>query len=370
MEMRAFLEHTGTVTVGREGFSGVRFATTPLSSAFGSAWKFFAIADFLTAEGGEGVSNLREAPREVDKDDVVCESSWDTCALGVDDAALFRHQSIDTLLDAQFWQRLCPFLTVTDAPLADDAEELAGDAPAHGRRQDLLSGDGYFRMTADEVAIPAHQAELLACGVRRLQAHGYPATAVLMYDEAWALLALLRRHVQGTSCATRRLDPSHSLQTHYLPLLFMSRGVWQRVDPRRVRVRRGRRGTGRGAVCPRPRPPRPPRRGPRRLLPRALCGQQLGASGAQVLLCVGGPHGRHPGKQLLVCASAAVRQRVPRCGRRPCRPGATPLRAPFQSVAVASSRRSDRNLTHKTHILADGHRLFSSFFPPFHRVVS
>jgi len=184
-------------------------ATTFSCSAFGSAWKFFAIADFLAAEGGEGVSNLREAPRAVDKDDVVCESSWDTCAIGVDDEALFRHQSLDTLLDAQFWQRLCPFLTVTDAPLADDAEELAGDAPAHGRRQDLLSGDGFFRMTADEVAIPAHQAELLACGVRRLQAHGYPATAVLMYDEAWALLALLRRHVQGTctSCATRRLDP-------------------------------------------------------------------------------------------------------------------------------------------------------------------
>jgi hypothetical protein len=48
-----------------------------------------------------------------------------------------------------------------------------------------LCKQGYFQLNSAETSLPIGISERLALGVKVLMAHGYPANAILMYDEAW-----------------------------------------------------------------------------------------------------------------------------------------------------------------------------------------
>ena len=101
------------------------------------------------------------------------------------------------LLAPGFWEALCPGLRARGAPPAPP-----GAAPppglGGGPRAGLLGG-GFACLAPGELA-PAAAVAALARGVEALEAEGWPATFILVFDEAWALLeraAALVREASG-----------------------------------------------------------------------------------------------------------------------------------------------------------------------------
>ena len=111
--------------------------------------------------------------------------------------------SVARASSAEYWRQLCPELTVeregTDAAVAGDgvSTEAAGELRAE------LLGNGFCRVGQScEVPLDAlPHCAALAEGVRRVVEAGWPASFVLMYDEAWELLraasALMERASGG-----------------------------------------------------------------------------------------------------------------------------------------------------------------------------
>ena len=88
------------------------------------------------------------------------------------------------------WLGLCPFLSIggNKATVEDHLTQVLFDSKTkrgwseaketdhHNQRQHSLNNDGYFRLSVEEVDSPENLSERLAIGVKRLVAHGYPAT--------------------------------------------------------------------------------------------------------------------------------------------------------------------------------------------------
>ena len=102
--------------------------------------------------------------------------------------------------DAAYWRRLCPWMHVADAawcantgtppqpppaPPSSASATVAGQMPpvtADDKRR--LLREGYTKLTD---VIRPEAADALARAVVALQAAGWPASFVMVYDEAWAL---------------------------------------------------------------------------------------------------------------------------------------------------------------------------------------
>lgn len=106
----------------------------------------------------------------------------------VNPSFLFSHQTQESLEDPLFWSALCPFLTISvcvedKLSPADPAIACRGDNPAV--LGDLLKSRGYFRLSAAEMGIHPSITDALALGARRLVAHGFNASFLMIYDESW-----------------------------------------------------------------------------------------------------------------------------------------------------------------------------------------
>jgi hypothetical protein len=86
-----------------------------------------------------------------------------------------------------------------DYPVEKRRPTVAEICAINESRQHSLNNDGYYRLSKSEVASPEGIAANLALGVTVLNAHGYPATAIMMYDEAWILGSVVQSLVQPSS---------------------------------------------------------------------------------------------------------------------------------------------------------------------------
>ena len=116
---------------------------------------------------------------------------------------------------AEYWRSLCPGCTVPDAPAAANSKNspplqlskpfLKTVVPGLQERMDR---DGYFDVAASQlIAAQPRYGELveqLGVAVRHLVGAGWPASFVVVYDEAWELVELLsplvRRATGGNEC--------------------------------------------------------------------------------------------------------------------------------------------------------------------------
>lgn len=119
-------------------------------------------------------------------------------------------QTIETLLQPEFWRSLCPFLSINDIDLhglnQGRSNALEGSllykTHSSGKIESLghaLNDRGFFRFPEEEMSLPIGISEKLAWGVRRLVAHGYAPTYLLMYDEAWIVGDLVKSILEKAS---------------------------------------------------------------------------------------------------------------------------------------------------------------------------
>ena len=109
------------------------------------------------------------------------------------------------LFTPEYWRAICPHLHVSDPTaqrdlLAAASDCCCSDAAAGATRQRLID-EGYAALTPEALQWSA-PVGALAEGARRLAAAGWPATALAVYDESWALArdaARLMERVTGNS---------------------------------------------------------------------------------------------------------------------------------------------------------------------------
>jgi len=105
---------------------------------------------------------------------------------------------------AQYWRDLCPKLTVGgDRTVARGQQCLArvSDSRARDLRA-ILVQEGTFQLDAKEMGweeSPTLGIEALREGAEAVMAAGWPASFILMYDEAWEVIAAVRELMQQTT---------------------------------------------------------------------------------------------------------------------------------------------------------------------------
>ena len=88
--------------------------------------------------------------------------------------------------DKEFWQKLCPNLTITD-DLSVGASSF-GTKEEYQRRKERLVEDGY--VLVDDTIEGEKATQSLAAAITELhKTHSLPATFVLLFDETWRLAA-------------------------------------------------------------------------------------------------------------------------------------------------------------------------------------
>jgi|EP01046_Picozoa_sp_COSAG06_P003173 hypothetical protein len=160
-------------------------------------------------------------------------------------AAAASDLTVERIFSTEYWRAICPHLHVSDttaqaALLAAAPPCCCSDADADATRRRLID-EGYasLKPSALRWSTPV---EALAEGARCLAAHGWPATALAVYDESWALgrdAAELMRRATGNAPVMDTLgffvDPrsgyrGFSPHRDRQPEDWMSRGMAE--DPR------------------------------------------------------------------------------------------------------------------------------------------
>ena len=89
-------------------------------------------------------------------------------------------------VSAEYWRKVVPGLHVADAEFLAGATPLVLSAEMVDRCRTQLQADGFFTLPPD--ALPwASSLQAMRIGVRRLIKRGWPASMLLIYDEAWAM---------------------------------------------------------------------------------------------------------------------------------------------------------------------------------------
>eukprot|EP00964_Phaeocystis_antarctica_P036278 scaffold20721_cov64-Phaeocystis_antarctica.AAC.3 len=98
--------------------------------------------------------------------------------------------SVETVCSAAYWRRLCPELHVGDAAFCAQCAALTG-GPMTKLELDALRArlveDGYLTTASSAELAAAVSLKAVREGMRRLVAAGWPATLILLYDEAWVI---------------------------------------------------------------------------------------------------------------------------------------------------------------------------------------
>jgi hypothetical protein len=115
-----------------------------------------------------------------------------------------QNQTIETLLSADYWQAMCPWLCCTVQPKKSDFshqpttnDDLIASAP-RGNCSGVahrLAQFGFCKLLPHEMVEPVRAGLInaLARGVLVLVHAGHPASALAVYDEAWELAACISR---------------------------------------------------------------------------------------------------------------------------------------------------------------------------------
>lgn len=107
---------------------------------------------------------------------------------------------VSELRDPAYWRRLCPELHVADEDWC--AAHMEPAALSAARREELqqdLRNQGFFILSPEELRWDEPPMRALCAAAAALRAHGWPATLLLMYDEAWWVCNRLSEVMRGVS---------------------------------------------------------------------------------------------------------------------------------------------------------------------------
>ena len=149
-----------------------------------------------------------------------CSPSRRSPALASTMAGALRHdgqQPVERWFEADYWRALVPAsCTISDVgpssvsdPTQTNAAALAPlvlPEPLIEELQQRMTTDGYFELGKEALATAgsaydtyAAVVERLGIGVRALVAKGWPASFIILFDEAWQLVQLLGRVMRATT---------------------------------------------------------------------------------------------------------------------------------------------------------------------------
>jgi hypothetical protein len=146
---------------------------------------------------------------------------------GVPPRLEFHHQKFEDLWGQSdgccrsYWQKICPQLIITpESGIIQQQhhhqQQKQQQQQTRSRRKHVavnanifkqrLDEDGYYQVDASALDLSVNHTKL-AQGVMALEAHGWPATFIIMYDEAWTIAHEVEQLVRKTSGGcTNNLD--------------------------------------------------------------------------------------------------------------------------------------------------------------------
>ena len=105
---------------------------------------------------------------------------------------------VSVLPGPKYWKRLAPGLHVGDSEFLASVQPIQLPADAVARLREQILKDGFFTLPPE--ALPwASSLREMRIGVRRLLKRGWPATMLLVYDEAWAMVHQLAATMAAVS---------------------------------------------------------------------------------------------------------------------------------------------------------------------------
>jgi hypothetical protein len=113
------------------------------------------------------------------------EWSYENCIENIQPSLVFTLQTLDILQKNFIWNQICPFLTCLNVNKVIEEIPITINTTENASCSRELCERGYFRL--ENRILPNNHSpdEILAMGVRRLVAHGYSPTFLMMYNEAW-----------------------------------------------------------------------------------------------------------------------------------------------------------------------------------------
>src|SRR6516165_7450720 len=86
--------------------------------------------------------------------------------------------------DIEFWRSICPHLSISESPLSSNMEPYAVCAHDVQKVGKQVLEEGYFQVGP---VVPRQETKLMADSVRTVVDRDFPATLVLVYDQAWQM---------------------------------------------------------------------------------------------------------------------------------------------------------------------------------------
>lgn len=105
----------------------------------------------------------------------------------------FQDCTLESMMAAETWRAICPFLTCSTEGLATAHSSAVGGALTRGAHESLCS-KGFFQINACQIKLDTRHAaltSLLARGVLRLMEMGYSPCFLLMYNECWEMTRIV-----------------------------------------------------------------------------------------------------------------------------------------------------------------------------------
>lgn len=109
------------------------------------------------------------------------------------------------LPEAAYWRRLAPGLHLGDASFQASAVPIVLPAVRLAVLRSELRADGVFTLLPSEMPWAA-SLKAMRVGVKRLVRRGWPASLLLMYDEAWAMAHQISKIMQAVSGNVNSFD--------------------------------------------------------------------------------------------------------------------------------------------------------------------
>eukprot|EP00803_Ostreobium_quekettii_P009772 evm.model.scf_316.1 EVM.evm.TU.scf_316.1 scf_316:5447-7886(-) len=107
-------------------------------------------------------------------------------------------QTAQSVLDPNYWRRVCPSLHVDDAALQASAAPLPADPIGCANLRQRINLDGYAQISAADLPWSSGVGPM-ADGVAQLQAQGWPPSFVAIFDEAWLMASEISAIIEAAT---------------------------------------------------------------------------------------------------------------------------------------------------------------------------
>ena len=140
----------------------------------------------------------------MNKHDVLCSNASST--INTDNPKLYSvNQNRESIGDIEYWQELCPKLSIGDGELLREAVAFELHEDEIQRLKGQMLHDGFFTLHSD--ALPwAMDVRDIAAGMERLKEQGWHPNFIMMYDQPWLLAQQLSKAMLQITGNTHNFD--------------------------------------------------------------------------------------------------------------------------------------------------------------------